>query len=71
MGFLTSTVPTTFSIEALIEAITVWVTYLFGSNGPIKAVLDIVTSNQILWVFLAFSICTIGISLLRRIRRLF
>lgn len=60
-----------FNLENLIAAVTAWVTYLFSSDGPIKAVIDIVTANQILWVFLAFSICTIGISLLRRIRRLF
>lgn len=70
MGVL-SAVPTTFSLEALIAAVTAWVTYLFSADGPIKAVIDIVTANQILWVFLAFGICTIGISLLRRIRRLF
>lgn len=70
MGFL-DTVATTFSLESLIAAVTAWVTYLFSSDGPIKAVIDIVVNNQILWIFLAFSICTIGISLLRRIRRLF
>ena len=68
---LLDTVPTAFSLEALIAAIEAFVTYLFGSTGPIKMVLDIITSNQILWVFLAFAICTIGISLLRRIRRIF
>lgn len=68
---LLDAVGTTFNLENLIAAVTAWVTYLFSSDGPIKAVIDIVTSNQILWVFLAFSICTIGISLLRRIRRLF
>lgn len=70
MGFLDA-VATTFSLESLIAAVTAWVTYLFSSDGPIKAVIDIVVNNQILWIFLAFSICTIGISLLRRIRRLF
>lgn len=71
MGAILEAVPTTFSLEALIAAIEAFVTYLFGSTGPIKMVLDIITSNQILWVFLAFAICTIGISLLRRIRRIF
>lgn len=71
MGAILEAVPTTFSLEALISAIEAFVTYLFGSTGPIKMVLDIITSNQILWVFLAFAICTIGISLLRRIRRIF
>lgn len=71
MGAILETVPTSFSLEALIAAIEAFVTYLFGSTGPIKMVLDIITGNQILWVFLAFAICTIGISLLRRIRRIF
>lgn len=71
MTFL-DTVPTTFSLEALIAAIQAFVTYLFDTtNGPIKMVLDLVTGNQILWVFLAFGICTIGISLLNRIKRIF
>lgn len=64
-------VPTTFSVEALIDAIKVFVNYLFGADGPIIKVLNLITQNQILWVFLAFAICTIGISLLRRIRRIF
>lgn len=71
MTFLDA-VPTTFSLEALIAAIQAFVTYLFDTtNGPIKMVLDLVTGNQILWVFLAFGICTIGISLLNRIKRIF
>lgn len=61
----------TFSLTNLIAAVTQWVNYLFGTDGPIKKVIDIVVNNEILWIFLAFSICTIGISLLRRIRRLF
>ena len=64
-------VSNTFSVEALIDAIGKFVTYIFGSNGPIKVVIDIVTQNQILWVFLAFGICTIGISILRRLRSIF
>lgn len=65
-------VPTTFSLEALIAAITAFVNYIFDTtDGPIKMVLDLVTGNQILWVFLAFGICTIGISLLNRIKRIF
>lgn len=71
MTFLDA-VPTTFSLEALISAIQAFVTYIFDTtNGPIKMVLDLVTGNQILWVFLAFGICTIGISLLNRIKRIF
>lgn len=70
MGFL-SVATNTFSLANLISAVQQWVTYLFGTNGPIKAVIDLVVDNEILWVFLAFSICTIGISLLRRMRRLF
>ena len=70
MAFLDA-VPTAFSIEALIEAIGAFVTYIFGSTGPVKVVLDLVTQNQILWVFLAFGICTIGISILRRLRSIF
>lgn len=71
MTFLDA-VPTTFSLEALIAAIQAFVTYLFDTtNGPIKMVIDLVTGNQILWVFLAFGICTIGISLLNRIKRIF
>lgn len=64
-------VANSFSLEALIDAIGVFVTYIFGANGPIKVVLDIVTQNQILWVFLAFGICTIGISVLKRLRSIF
>lgn len=74
MGFLEAAVldpNASFSLANLITAIRVWVEYLFSSDGPIKAVIDIVTGNQILWIFLAFGICTIGISLLRRLRRLF
>lgn len=71
MNILLGDVGSSFSIENLIDAIGVFVNYLFGTNGPIKMVLDIITQNQILWVFLAFAICTIGISLLRRIRRIF
>lgn len=65
-------VATTFSVEALIAAMTAFVTYIFdATNGPIKMVLDIITGNQILWVFLGFSICTIGVSLLKRLRGIF
>lgn len=74
MGFLEAAVlspDATFSLANLITAIRVWVEYLFSSDGPISSVIKVVTDNQILWVFLAFSICTIGISLLRRLRRLF
>lgn len=74
MGFLEAAVldpNATFSLANLITAIRVWVEYLFSSTGPIKSVITIVTENQILWMFLAFGICTIGISLLRRLRRLF
>lgn len=70
MGFL-SAAANTFSLANLISAVQQWVTYLFGDTGPIKMVIDLVVENEILWVFLAFSICTIGISLLRRMRRLF
>ena len=65
-------VASTFSIEALIAAMDAFVTYIFdATDGPIKMVLDIITGNQILWVFLGFSICTIGVSLLKRIRSIF
>lgn len=60
-----------FSIENLIAAIGQFVTYIFGSDGPVLKVLDVVTENQILWVFLAFGICTIGINVLRRLRSIF
>lgn len=73
MAFLEATpVSNTFSIEALIDVIKLFVNYLFDkTDGPIKMLLDIITENQILWVFLGFAICTIGISLLKRIRGIF
>lgn len=68
---LLDAVGTTFSLENLIAAIGAFVTYIFGADGPVVTVLDVVTQNQILWVFLAFGICTIGISILRRLRSIF
>lgn len=71
MGFLDVTVGNTFSIQDLISAITLFVNYIFGADGPIMKVINIVTTNQILWVFLAFGICTIGINVLKRLRSIF
>lgn len=71
MTNLLTAVGNTFSIEELINAIGVFVTYIFGADGPIMKVLGIVTENQILWVFLAFGICTIGINVLKRLRSIF
>lgn len=71
MNLLDVTVGNTFSITELINAITLFVNYIFGQDGPIMKVLNIVTSNQILWVFLAFGICTIGINVLKRLRSIF
>ena len=68
---LLDAVGNTFTVEALIDAIGVFVTYIFGADGPIMKVLSIVTTNQILWVFLAFGICTIGINVLKRLRSIF
>lgn len=62
----------TFNVEALIQVMTAFVNYIFDpDDGPIKMVLDLITGNQILWVFLGFAICTIGVSLLKRIRGIF
>lgn len=63
-----------FSIENLIAVAKAFVEWIFdtkANNGPIACVLDLVTHNQILWVFLGFSICTIGVSLLKRVRSIF
>ena len=61
-------VATSFSVEALIDAIKLFAETVIDLA---KDVLEVITDNQILWIFLAFSICTIGISVLRRIRRIF
>lgn len=63
---------TTFTIDNLITAIGKFVTYIFtGASSPVKVVLDLVVQNEILWVFIAFGICTIGISVLKRLRSIF
>lgn len=71
MNLLDVTVGNTFSITELINAITLFVNYIFGTDGPVLKVLNIVTQNQILWVFLGFAICTIGINVLKRLRSIF
>lgn len=73
MAFLDA-IGSDFSIENLIAVAKQFVGWIFdtkANNGAVATVLDCVTTNQILWVFLGFSICTIGINLLKRIRSIF
>ena len=58
-------------LNAILANITAWLTWLFGDNGPVKTVIDFVVDNPFLWVFIGLSICTIGIGVLRKLRRMF
>lgn len=66
------TVATSFSLEALLSAMSAFVDWLFNaSTGAVATVLNFITSNQILWVFLALALCTLAIGVLARIRKIF
>lgn len=65
-------VATSFSLEALLDAMSAFVGWLFdASTGAVGTVLTFITSHQILWVFLALALCTLAIGVLARIRKIF
>ena len=58
-------------LQAILDNISAWLEWLFKSDGPVKTVIDFVVENPFLWVFIGLSICTIGIGVLRKLRRMF
>lgn len=58
-------------LEDILANISRWVSWLFANDGPIKKVIDFIVANPFLWVFIGLSICTIGIGVVRKLRRMF
>lgn len=58
-------------LTAILANITSWISWLFGSTGPVATVIDFIVDNPFLWVFIGLSICTIGIKVVGKLRRMF
>lgn len=58
-------------LQDILDNVSDWLEWLFKSDGPVQTVIDFVVDNPFLWVFIGLSICTIGIGVLRKLRRMF